>query len=180
RSTVGWVVLLQRLAIDLREPRLVERGEELPSDLERLLDRPVFLGSLSNELLLEPVGEFEHLAVAVRERFLSDDGDEAADVLPFCVRGIELVRHLLVVLAGPVLADPRIHESRQGWKRVHRRVYPLAVQGAGDPDLAFRDLPGPVRHRVGPIGVRGRPDPDLGYAGLPSTAATGPRRHSCS
>src|SRR5207249_6120394 len=48
RGTVGRVVLLQRLAIDLREPRLVERGEELPSDLERLLDRPVFLGALSN------------------------------------------------------------------------------------------------------------------------------------
>src|SRR5207245_5998486 len=37
------VVLLERLSIDLRQPRLVDRRQEEPSDLERVNDAPVLL-----------------------------------------------------------------------------------------------------------------------------------------
>src|SRR5437879_117332 len=120
-TTVGRVVLLQGLPINFREPRFIEGGEQLPSDLECLLDRSVLLGPLADELLLEAIRELEHLAVPVREGLLPDDGDEPADVLPFRVRGVELVRDLLVILPCPVLADPGVHQSGQGRQRVDRR-----------------------------------------------------------
>src|SRR5207245_5291635 len=90
------VVLIERLPIDLRQPGLVDGREEAPSNLECVLDAPVLLGTLPDELLLEPVCEFEHLPVPVRKGFLPDDRHETADVLSFRVRRIELVRDLLV------------------------------------------------------------------------------------
>src|SRR5439155_1425216 len=86
-----------RTPIDPRQPSLVDRREEAPSDLEGVLDAPVFLGALADELLFEPVRELEHLPVPVGEGFLSNDRHETTDVLSFRVRRIELVRDLLVV-----------------------------------------------------------------------------------
>src|SRR5437867_11723933 len=77
RPAVLRVVLLQRLAVDLREPRFVDRREETPANLERRLDRPVLFGPLANEFLLEPVREFEHLPDPLGERFFPDDRHEA-------------------------------------------------------------------------------------------------------
>src|SRR2546426_8398843 len=174
RAAIFRVVLLERLPIDLRQPRLVDRRQEAPSDLERLLDTPVLLGTLPDELLLEPVGELEHLPVPVGERFLPDDGHEAADVLSLRVRGIELVRDLLVVLARPVFPDPGVHEAGQGGERVDRRVDPFPVQLPVHRDLAFRDVPGQVRDGVGPVVVGDRHDRDLGDAARPALDSPGP------
>src|SRR5438094_661478 len=150
RPPVLRMVLVERLPIDLRQPGLVDRREEAPSDLEGVLDGPVLLGALADELLFEAVCEFEHLPVPVGEGFLSDDRHETADVLSFRVRGIELVRDLLVVLARPVLPDPGIHESRQGGERIDRRVDTFPMQLPGDRDPAFRRVPGGQHRRVGP------------------------------
>src|SRR2546427_11066992 len=122
RAPIFRVVLVERLPVDLRQPGLVDRREEAPSDLERVLDGPVLLGALTDELLLEPVRELEHLPVPVREGFLPDDGHETADVLSLRVRGIELVRDLLVVLARPVLPDPGVHEAGPGRVRAVIRI----------------------------------------------------------
>src|SRR2546427_5375913 len=174
RAAILRVVLLERLPIDLRQPRLVDRRQEKPSDLERLLDAPVLLGTLPDELLLEPVGELEHLPVPVGERFLPDDGHDAADVLSLRVRGIELVRDLLVVLARPVLPDPGVHEAGQGGERVDRRIDSFPVQLPVHRDLAFRDVPGQVRDGVGPVVIRDRHDRNLGDAARPSVNAPRP------
>jgi len=82
---------LQGLSVDLREPRVVQVREELPRDLEGLLDRAVLLAPLPNELLLEPVRELEEPPVPLPERLLPHDRDEAADVLPLRVRRVQLV-----------------------------------------------------------------------------------------
>src|SRR2546427_2124027 len=174
RAAIFRVVLLERLPVDLRQPSLVDRRQEKPSDLERLLDAPVLLGTLPDELLLEPVGELEHLPVLVGERFLPDDGHDAADVLALRVRGIELVRDLLVVLARPVFPDPGVHEAGQGGERVDRRVDPFPVQLPVHGDLAFRDVPGQVRDGVGPVVVGDRHDRDLGDAARPALDPPGP------
>src|SRR3989442_5187884 len=174
RAAILRMVLVERLPIDLRQPGLVDRREEAPSDLEGILDAPVLLGTLPDELLLEPVGEFEHLPVPVGERFLSDDRHETADVLSFRVRGIELIRDLLVIFARPVLPNPGIHEPGQGGQRVDRRIDPFPVQLPVHRDLAFRDVPGEVRDRVGPIVVRDRHDRDLGDAARPPVDPPGP------
>src|SRR3989442_4721356 len=174
RPPVLRVVLIERLPIDLRQPGLVDGREEAPSNLECVLDAPVLLGTLPDELLLEPVGEFEHLPVPVGEGFLSDDRHETADVLSFRVRGIELIRDLLVIFARPVLPNPGIHEPGQGGQRVDRRIDPFPVQLPVHRDLAFRDVPGEVRDRVGPIVVRDRHDRDLGDAARPPVDPPGP------
>src|SRR2546422_11588999 len=101
------------------------------------------LGTLPDELLLEPVGEFEHLPVPVRKRLLPDDGDETADVLSFRVRRVELVRDLLVVLARPVFPDPGVHEPGQGGERINRREADLAVGCSADLLSDFTDGMGP-------------------------------------
>src|SRR5256712_11930232 len=145
RPPVLRMVLVERLPIDLRQPGLVDRREEAPSDLEGVLDGPVLLGALADELLFEPVRELEHLPVPVGEGFLSDDRHETADVLSFRVRRIELVRDLLVVLARPVLPNPGIHEPGQGGERIDRRGDPLAVQRPVDRALTFRHVPREVR-----------------------------------
>src|SRR3989442_7847119 len=180
RPPVLRVVLIERLPIDLRQPGLVDGREEAPSNLECVLDAPVLLGPLPDDLLLEPVGEFEHLPVPVRKRLLPDDGDETADVLSFRVRRVELVRDLLVVLARPVFPDPGVHEPGQGGERINRRVDPFPVQFPVHRDLAFRDVPGQVRDGMGPIVVRGRHDGNLGDAARPSVDPPRPlvdRRH---
>src|SRR5438093_13048114 len=102
---------LYRLPIDFRMPGLGEGREQHPADFERLLDRAVFLGSLADEFLLKAVRELKHLAVPVREGLLSDDCHEAADVFSLGVRSVELVRNLLVVLAGTSLSDPGVHQA---------------------------------------------------------------------
>src|SRR3972149_3352805 len=48
RSPRG-VVLLQGLAVELREPALVEGGEELPAELQGVLDAAVLLAALAGE-----------------------------------------------------------------------------------------------------------------------------------
>src|SRR5881296_1269734 len=174
RPPVLRMVLVERLPIDLRQPGLVDRREEAPSDLEGVLDGPVLLGALADELLFEPVRELEHLPVPVGEGFLSNDRHETTDVLSFRVRRIELVRDLLVVLARPVLPDPGIHEAGQGGERIDRRVDPFPMQIPVHRDLAFRDVPGQVRDRVGPIVIRDRHDRDLGDAARPSVDPPGP------
>src|SRR3989442_8301867 len=141
RPPVLRVVLIERLPIDLRQPGLVDGREKAPSNLECVLDAPVLLGTLSDELLLEPVCEFEHLPVPVGEGFLSDDRHETADVLSFRVRRIELVRDLLVVLACPVLPDPGVHEAGQGGKRIDRRVGRLLGAFPGVRGRAFPVVP---------------------------------------
>src|SRR5207253_6808352 len=118
-----------------------------------------------------------HLAVAVREGLLPDDGYESADVLPFRVRGVELVRDLLVILPRPVLADAGVHQPGQGRQRVDRRIDRLAVQVPRDRDLAFRDVPGQVRDRVGPVVVGDGHDRDLGDAALPAVDPARPLVH---
>src|SRR5256712_11039206 len=147
RLPVLRVVLVERLPIDLRQPGLVDRREEAPSDLERVLDAPVLLGTLPDELLLEPVCELEHLPVPVGEGFLPDDRHETADVLSFRVRRIELVRDLLVVLARPVLPNPGIHEPGQGGERIDRRgdTFSGGVPGYRDPGFRVVAGQGPVR-----------------------------------
>src|SRR6266545_2993843 len=161
RTAVLRMVLLERLAVDLREPSLVQRREEFPTDLEGVDDAPVLLGALADELLLESVGELEHLPIALGERLLPDDRDEAPHVLALRVRGVELVRHLLVVLPRPVLPDPGVHEPREGWQRVDRRVDPLAVQLPVHGDLSLRDVAGQVGDRMGPVVVGDRHDGNL-------------------
>src|SRR3989475_12024056 len=156
RPPVLRMVLVERFPIDLRQPSLVDGREEAPSDLEGVLDAPVLLGTLPDELLFEPVRELEHLPVPVRERFLPDDRHETADVLSFRVRRIELVRDLLVVLAGPVLPDPGIHEPRQGGERIDWRVEPFPMQNPVHPGLGLRDVTREVPRRGGAIAVRGR------------------------
>src|SRR2546428_9864835 len=140
RPPVLRVVLIERLPIDLRQPGLVDGREEAPSNLECVLDAPVLLGTLPDELLLEPVGEFEHLPVPVGEGFLSDDRHETADVLPFGVRRIELVRDLLVVLARPVLSNPGIHEPGQGGERIDRLGATFALCLSLECALGVRDV----------------------------------------
>src|SRR3989449_6048666 len=168
RPPVLRMVLVERLPIDLRQPGLVDRREEAPSDLEGVLDGPVLLGALADELLFEPVRELEHLPVPVGEGFLSNDRHETTDVLSFRVRRIELVRDLLVVLARPVLPDPGVHEPGQGGQRVDRRVDPFSVGGPVHPGLAFRDVSRPVRDGGGALLVPHAPDSDVGDASPPS------------
>src|SRR2546428_4019450 len=174
RAAILRMVLVERLPIDLRQPCFVAGRQEAPSDLEGVLNRPVLLRTLPDELLLEPVRELEHLPVPVGEGLLPDDRHKTADVLSFRVRRIELVRDLLVVLAGPVLPYAGIHEPRQGGERVDRRIDPFPVQIPVHGDLAFRDVSGQVRDGVGPIVVRNRHDRNLGDAARPSVDPPGP------
>src|SRR5437867_12996130 len=161
RAPVLRMVLLEGLAVDLREPGLVQRRQELPADLEGVDDAPVLLGALADELLLEPVRELKHLPVALGERLLPDDRHEAPHVLALRVRGVELVRDLLVILPRPVLPDPGVHEPREGRKRVDRRVDALAVPLPGPGHLTLRDVARQVGDRVGPVVVGDRHDRDL-------------------
>src|SRR3990172_2401103 len=155
------VVRLEDLPVDLREPCLVDRREELPADLEGLLDRAVLLVPLADELLLEAVRELEHLPVPLGEGLLPDDRHEASGVLAFRVGGVELVGHLFVILPSPTLPDPRVHEPRKGGQRVDGREDALTMQLAVHGDLALRDVSREVRDGVGPVVVRDRHDRDL-------------------
>src|SRR2546425_3599358 len=56
RAAILRMVLIERLPVDLRQPSLVDRRQEAPSDLEGVLNGPVLLGAFADELLLEQIG----------------------------------------------------------------------------------------------------------------------------
>jgi hypothetical protein len=67
------VVLLDELFLDVGQFVLRKNGERLPRDAERILERPVLVVSLVEELLLELVAEPQVLEIGTRESGLAYD-----------------------------------------------------------------------------------------------------------
>ena len=135
------------------------------------------LRTLADELALELVEELERELVLWRERLLADDGLHRGRVASDGVLGVlrggrettttsaprighthrhlqtrarthQLVRDVAVVLAGELLANGALHETRERGEHVDRWVYLPVVQLPVDEDLALRDVPGEIGNGV--------------------------------
>ena len=96
------------IRVDPLQVGLGQAAQELPGEVERLLDGPALL-ALVDEPVLEVVREGEVAAVSLGERRLADDRDEPAQVAPARKRRVELVGDGAMVLAG--LARRRCRRS---------------------------------------------------------------------
>ena len=134
-----------------------ERGEESPGQRQRIFDRALGL-ALVEEPSLELFGEFQVEAIAIRERFLSDDRHQFAQVDAVGVGGVELVAQRAVVLARAALADAVVHQPGKAAQRSNRRVEPQPVQLAAEQNLSFRDVACQVGDGVRDIVVGHRQD----------------------
>ena len=57
-----------------------QRRHQFPADREGVHDRPAGV-ALADDLLLEVVRKVQIATVGVRQRFLTDDGDQATEVM---------------------------------------------------------------------------------------------------
>src|SRR5437667_9435035 len=149
---ISKVVLLDVVLFDALEFPFGERGEESPAQRQRIFDRALGL-ALVEEPSLELFGEFQVEAIAIRERFLSDDRHQFAQVDAVGVGGVELVAQRAVVLARAALADAGVHQPGKAAQRSNRRVEPQPVQLAAEQNMSFRDLVCQVGGGVGDIVV---------------------------
>ena len=92
----------------------VELGEDLPGDVQGLLDGTVLVDTLADDPILEDVGEVQELPVLGGEGVLSDDGHETAQVLTLGVGCIQLVGDVLVVLTGLSGSGSSSHQPAEG------------------------------------------------------------------
>jgi hypothetical protein len=60
------MILRDHIPVDPRQLSLRQFSKQAPSDLERGIDVPVFIPSLSDELILKHVRELEELPVTLR------------------------------------------------------------------------------------------------------------------
>src|SRR5688500_18264714 len=101
----GVLVPRDKLGSDPLELVRGEAREQLPGEVERLLDRAPLL-PLADEPSLELVDEGERAAVVVGQCLLPDDRDEAAQLATAAEQRRDLVGDAAVVLPCAALADP--------------------------------------------------------------------------
>ena len=99
------MIALDELARDPFELVCAEAREQAPGVLECLLDRSP-IAPLADELPLEVVHEGEDAAVVVRERLLTHDGAETAQLAASAEERGQLVGDTAMVGACAPLADP--------------------------------------------------------------------------
>src|SRR5450759_868155 len=161
------VILLDVLDLDPLELVRRQQRQQVPADLEGLLDVAVLV-ALVEELLLELVRELQVQPVGLGERLLADDGDQPSQVDALGVEGVELVRDAPVIGPGLILADALVHQAREARQHVDRREDALAVQASREDDLALGDVPGEVGDRVRDVVVGHGEDRHLGDGALPA------------
>ena len=157
--------------------RLGQDAQQLPAEVQRLLDGAVGGVALADVALLKLVGELGEELVVVRQRGLAQDGHELLGVLAAGVGGEELVHGAGVVLAGLADADALVLQTAQGGQHVHRRHDALAVQLAAEDDLALGDVAGQVGDGVGLVVLGHGQDRDHGDRALLALAAAGALVH---
>lgn len=134
---------------------------------------------MADKVLLETGEELERELIVRAEGFLSNDGLHCRGVTTDGVLGVELVRDVAVVVPGELLADGRLHQSRERREDVNGGVNLTVVElrggregrGEGDvrkkgssslsrsqathltinEDLALRDVARKIRNRVGDV-----------------------------
>jgi len=79
---------------------LGEDPQQLPSNVKRLEDSPVFITSLSNEVLLKLAQEFKIQEIIRCKGFLSYHSLHGLDILTNSIASVQLVRDVRVILPG--------------------------------------------------------------------------------
>src|SRR3989442_6901952 len=114
------MILLDRGRVDTFQLALRKNAQQIPTQIEGRVDIPVFVESLVDELPLKIVRETQAELVTRRERLLTDHGDEVTEASSLCVRVVELVCDLALILSCSTFADSFLHQSREGGCRVNR------------------------------------------------------------
>ena len=118
-SLIGWateglssgIVFLSQSRINLAEKILRECSQELPSKIKRLEDRSVLIAPLRDEFTLKFLNEFYELMILSGKSFFTHDSLHGHHVLASSIRGVQLIRHSTVVLAGQAFTDSTLHQS---------------------------------------------------------------------
>src|SRR6266850_4524253 len=167
-------VFFDHLRLDPLYLGVRERGDDVPADVESLLDAPVFVDALLHEHLLESLRDLEELPVGLAQALLADDRGEGSVVLALGVAGVELVCEASVVLPGPPLADALVHEPGEALEHVDGRVDAAPVEVPADVDLALGDVAREVGDGVGLVVRWHREYRYLGDGALPALYLAGP------
>lgn len=165
------VELVQDALGDTVEQLLGVDAEEVPGDVERLVDGAGLVRGLADEGALEFLEELEGELVFGGKGFLTDDGLHggcfdwlvlnACDSLGHGVRhtgvttdgvlGVQLVGHIGVVLTGAALTDSGLHQT--GQRRQHVNGWPdtLVVKLTINEDLTLGNVTSQIGNGVSDI-----------------------------
>jgi hypothetical protein len=114
--------------------------QQLPRQIQTLVDIPLLVRALAHESAFELVQELKGQLVFRRQGFLADHGFHGGGVAADGVFGVELVGDVTVVFAGAALADGGFHETGKGRENVDGWVDALVGEAAVDEDLALGDV----------------------------------------
>ena len=157
-------MLLDDLVVQAVQLLPRQDGQQLPAQVQALVDGAVLARALVQKPLLKLLAELQVLFVGGGELLLADDAGKAARVADLGVAGEQLVVQVRVVGAGVALADAVFHQTGQAGQHVDGRIDAGLVQIPVQHDLHLGDLAGQVRDGVGDVVVRHGQDGDLGDA----------------
>mmetsp|Transcript_26497 Transcript_26497/g.99679 ORF Transcript_26497/g.99679 Transcript_26497/m.99679 type:complete len:242 (-) Transcript_26497:968-1693(-) len=138
---------------DLLQHRGAQHAQQRPRAVEGVEDGPGLVVALGEEVLFKELHELEVRALLLGERLHAHNCAHGVCVLACRIRGVELVGHARVVLAGEALADGGLHQPREGRHHVDGRVHLGVVKLPVDVDLPLRDVAGEVGDGVGDVVV---------------------------
>ena len=145
------VILVEELVADSLELAARKYREELPADVERVLDAAVGVKALRDIFLLEFVRKLCIKLIHIRQRVLAQNNHEFLCVLTARIRGEQLVHRVRVVGSRLALADTLIFESGQGRQNVDRRIDALSVKLTAEDYLTLGDIAREVGNGMGLI-----------------------------
>jgi hypothetical protein len=118
-------VLLNQLGLDALELGLRQDGQQLPAQIQRLLNGAVFVVALVDVALFKLVGKLGIQQVVVRQRGFAQNGHQLLGFLAGGIRGEELVHGVGVVLPGLALADALVLQTGQAGSTSTGGLMPL-------------------------------------------------------
>src|SRR5699024_10453938 len=112
-------ILVDILGLDALELAAGQDGEQLPAQVQGLLDGPVLVGALGDVALFKLVGKLGVQQIGGAQGGLAQDGHELLVLLAGGVGGKELVHSARVVLSGLSRAGALVLQTGQGGQHVH-------------------------------------------------------------
>ena len=122
------IELIQRGVVHTVELFPRQGGQQLPPEIQCLVDGAVFIFALVGVDLVEQAAKLQQLFVAGGQFFLTDNRGERAGILHPRIAGEQLVGYRRMVRTGEALADAVLHQPRQRRQHRHRRINAAVVE----------------------------------------------------
>lgn len=113
------------LGVDTSEHLLWQHSHQGPGNIERIVNRSVFVCALVDKPLLESLEELQAKLVLRRQGILTNNGLHRSAISAGSVESVQGVGHIAVVLACHALSNGRFHQTDGEMRSQHLRKSPI-------------------------------------------------------